>query len=136
MIQCGRFTDHEAGGSPIRLFRHGQRRHRGDGIRIAGAGEVACAELTAADVPPHLGLLHLAPFALNGRGHYLAHVARIIFAALGERSVTTADGETDQAALLEVFEALAALDEAALRQRAAEAWGELYGTALVAVTEL
>ncbi|MCA9545367.1 MAG: hypothetical protein KC613_13275, partial [Myxococcales bacterium] len=56
-----------------------------------------CAELTAADVPPHLGLLHLAPFALNGRGHYLAHVARIIFAALGERSVTTADGETDQA---------------------------------------
>ena len=29
-----------------------------------------------------------------------------------------------------------ALDEAALRQRAAEAWGELYGTALVAVTEL
>ncbi len=94
------------------------------------------AELLADGVPPQLGVLHLAPFALNGRNHYLAHVARLVIGALGERSVTSAEGETDYLAIVQVLDGLARLTDDALRARARAAWAEFYGADLPEVSVL
>lgn len=110
--------------------------HRGQEYRERVNRELSAyvAEITAPDVPPHLGLVHLARFALSfEERHYVYHVAIIALEAMAETRLRDADGELDPQALVAAFVALAGLDDAALRARATDAWGDLYGMSLPAV---
>ncbi len=93
------------------------------------------AEFTAPEASAFLGLVHLLRFAAQGRkGQDVWHVSVIALEAMGGRALVDDDLKLDGAALLEVFEALAALDERALRARAAKAWRLLYGGTLTPIT--
>ncbi len=93
------------------------------------------AELTAADAPPVVGLIHLVRFALQGGGH-LHHVAMIAFEALVDRPLDDGRGGPDHRAVADAFAQLAALPADTVRARAAAAWGRLFGQPLEPVTTL
>ena len=95
------------------------------------------AELVGAGVPPRLGLLHLVRFALTGRaGAVEHHVALIALEALSGEPVADAHGDANLLRVMQAFDALVALDDDALRERAREAWADLYGDALAEVETL
>lgn len=92
------------------------------------------AEMVAADVPPKLGLLHLLRFAASGhQGSAEHHVALVALAALAGERVADAHGDVDLVRLVAAYDALAKMDDDALRARARDAWGDLYGYALARV---
>ncbi len=93
------------------------------------------AELTTEGASPRLGLIHLARFALLSRGGAEHHVALIAFEALTGRDVRDGRGRVDRGAVGAAFGELAAEDDGALRNRAARAWGELFGGGLAELEE-
>lgn len=85
------------------------------------------SELTAEGAPASLGLIRLLRFALLGRG--VEHLVAIIaFEALAGRPMGR--GERAALELSRAFSELSALPDEALRARATEVWGELFGGTL------
>ncbi|MCA9541861.1 MAG: hypothetical protein KC620_23350, partial [Myxococcales bacterium] len=112
--------------------------HRSEALQDRVNRELSAyvAEMTTPAASPRLGLVHLVRFALNGDRGALFHIAVLAFEALGDTSLVDEDARLDRSALTATFVRLAALDEDALRARAAEAWGDLYGGSLAEVTAL
>lgn len=88
------------------------------------------SELTADGAPASLGLIRLLRFALLGRGveHWVAIIA---FEALAGRPMGR--GSFAALELSKAFSELSALSDEALRARAAEVWGELFGGTLASL---
>lgn len=109
----------------------------GDGLQTRVNRELSAyvAELTDAEAPPLLGLIHLVRFALQARG-YLHHVAMLALEAMVDRPLGDGIGGPDRRAVADAFAELAALDPDALRARAAKAWAALYGDELAVVQAL
>jgi hypothetical protein len=85
------------------------------------------SELTAEGAPASLGLIRLLRFALLSRG--VEHLVAIIaFEALSGRSMGR--GSLAAVELSKAFAELSALPDEALRARAADAWGDLFGGTL------
>jgi hypothetical protein len=82
------------------------------------------AQMTAAGAAPRVTLLRLLRMALLVRRGVEHDVARIALAALDERGRSAA----------EAYQALAALDDDALRARAARAWREVLGREIATVS--
>ncbi len=94
------------------------------------------AQLSGAHSQVRQGLITPFRFAvLQDRGTY-HHAAVLLFEALGRGPARNALGDVDHQRLTAIFDELCALDDQALRQRAAEAWDELFGDELPVVKAL
>jgi hypothetical protein len=80
------------------------------------------AELTATDSSPKLGLIALLRFTRAGPRSALHHVSVLAIQALAQKDLDGGPAEIAHA-----YSELFALDDAALRQRAHDAWEDLYG---------
>jgi hypothetical protein len=88
------------------------------------------AQLTSSEPPVLLGLVVPLRFALLDDGGTYHHAAVLLFEALG-RGRKPYDGRRVEPAVVgEIWDELAALDDAALRAHAAEAWEDLFGDEL------
>lgn len=97
------------------------------------------AELTAPDSQAHLGLVHLIPFAVADRGDHLEAVATLALTEMARPEIGDAEAflsnrSPNLATVTNAINALAALDDAALKARAADAWRSFYGASLPTVT--
>jgi hypothetical protein len=90
------------------------------------------AEMTSA-APPHLGLVHMLPFALLAGGGAEHHVAVILFHAMTGRDIPRKN-ETREEEIEQAFEELVKLSPEELRTRAADTWKKAYGSKLPTVT--
>ncbi len=94
------------------------------------------AQLSADSPLPKLGLVIPLRFALlQDRGIY-HHAAVLMFEAMAGTEIRDARGRVQPARLGEVFDGLMALDDDALRARAAEVWQELFGDPLPRVERM
>lgn len=109
---------------------------RGDAYKERVNRELSAyvAEMTAPEVSPLVGLIHLVRFAAQGRGH-LHDVAMLAFEAMVDRPLDDAFGR-DHRAIADAFAELAGLPPEGLRARAARAWQRLYGDELVEAVAL
>lgn len=89
------------------------------------------AELTS-DAPPKLGVIHMIPFALIARGGPEHHVAVIVLSSLSGRPVPKVDriDGVDTAELASAIDDVLALDDDAIRARAAKLWADAFGRTL------
>jgi hypothetical protein len=87
------------------------------------------AEMTSA-APPHLGLVHILPFALLANGGPEHHVGIILFHAMTDREVPHATKSLDLDEMHAAFEELASLSPGDLRARAAATWKKAFGDPL------
>lgn len=97
------------------------------------------AEFTAPDSKAHLGLVHLVPFAVADRGDHLEAVATLALTEMARPEIGDAEAflsnrSPNLATVTKAVNALAALDDATLKSRAADAWHTFYGASLPTVS--
>ncbi|MFN3198089.1 MAG: hypothetical protein ACE366_06695 [Bradymonadia bacterium] len=108
------------------MTRYGEKTQR----RVNRELSAYLAELTTSEASPKVGLVHLTRFAASPRFGAEHHVALLALEAMSGKHTTDALGDASPTGVTEAFRTLSALDDAALRVLAAEAWGELFDAEL------
>lgn len=114
---------------PGPVLRHTVRLAPSTRARINRELSAYLAELTADDAPAALGLIHLLRF-LDGPAGVEHHVALLALSLLADRPLPPREDAAARAHAAAAFDALADLDDGALRSRATAVWAGLYGQPL------